>query len=85
LTAETQFLSRKLSGRNGGCVVSSSVCAKTIPEAVLALAETYKSDAIILGASREGIFQQAIKGNIPEAIALNSNCTAIVVRGALGE
>ncbi|WP_026103050.1 chloride channel protein [Pseudanabaena sp. PCC 6802] len=85
LTAETQFLSRKLSRRNGDCVVSSSVCAKTIPEAVLALAETYKSDAIILGASREGIFQQAIKGNIPEAIAIHSNCTVIIVRDALGE
>jgi chloride channel protein, CIC family len=85
LAEETKFLSRKLSRRNGDCVVSSSVCAKTIPDAVLSLAETYKSDAIILGASREGIFQQAIKGNIPEAIALHSNCTVIIVRGALGE
>jgi CIC family chloride channel protein len=85
LDEQTKFLSRKLSRRNGNCVVSSSVCAKTIPEAVLALAQTYKSDAIILGASREGIFQQALKGNIPEAIALHSNCTVIIVRGALGE
>jgi chloride channel protein, CIC family len=83
LAAETKFLIRKLSRRIGSRVVSSSVCAKTIPEAVLDLAKIYKSDAILLGASREGIFQQAINGNIPEAIALHSNCTVIIVRGAL--
>jgi chloride channel protein, CIC family len=35
---------------------------------------------ILLGASRESLLQQAIKGNIPEAIARNSPCTVILVR-----
>jgi CIC family chloride channel protein len=85
LAKETKFLMHKLGRKVGSKVFSSSICAKTIPEAVLDLAKTYKSEAIILGASREGIFQQAIKGNIPEEIALHSNCTVIIVRGALGE
>jgi CIC family chloride channel protein len=85
LDEQTKFLSRKLSYRHGDCVVSCSVCAKTIPEALLSLAQAYKSDAIILGASREGIFQQALKGNIPAAIALHSNCTVVIVRGALSD
>jgi chloride channel protein, CIC family len=85
LAEETKFLIGKLSRRAGSGVFSNAVCAKTIPEAVLDLAKTHKSDAIILGASRESIFQQAIKGNIPEAIALQSNCTVIIVRGALSE
>jgi chloride channel protein, CIC family len=85
LAKETKFLMHKLGRKVGSKVVSSSIYAKTISEAVLDLAKTYKSDAIILGASREGIFQHAIKGNIPEEIALHSNCTVIIVRGALGE
>jgi chloride channel protein, CIC family len=42
-------------------------------------------DAIILGASREGLLQQTLQGNIPEAIAQGSNCTVIVVRAAISE
>ena len=46
------------------------------------LAAEKQCDAIILGASREGLLQQTIQGNIPEAIAQGSNCTVIVVRAA---
>ena len=38
-------------------------------------------DVVVLGASREGMLQQAIKGNIPEAIASGVDCTVILVRG----
>jgi CIC family chloride channel protein len=38
---------------------------------------------IVLGASREGLLQQAIKGNIPEAIARYGDRTVILVRGAI--
>lgn len=41
-------------------------------------------DAIVLGASREGLLSQAIH-NIPDAIARGSDCTVIVVRKAIAE
>ncbi|MFB2917068.1 chloride channel protein [Aerosakkonema funiforme] len=79
LEKATQFLQRKV-----GCVcVAAPVCASSVPEAVIDLAEKEKCDAIVLGASREGMLQQAIKGNIPEAIARGSDCTVILVRGAI--
>jgi chloride channel protein, CIC family len=49
------------------------------------LAAEKQCDAIILGASREGLLQQTIQGNIPEAIAQGSDCTVIVVRAAISE
>jgi chloride channel protein, CIC family len=49
------------------------------------LAAEKQCDAIILGASREGLLQQTIQGNIPEAIAQGSSCTVIVVRAAISE
>jgi chloride channel protein, CIC family len=49
------------------------------------LAIEKQCDAIILGASREGLLHQTIQGNIPEAIASGSDCTVIVVRAAISE
>jgi chloride channel protein, CIC family len=49
------------------------------------LAAEKQCDAIILGASREGLLHQTIQGNIPEAIAQGSSCTVIVVRAAISE
>ncbi|MGB2926839.1 MAG: chloride channel protein [Limnothrix sp.] len=43
--------------------------------------ETY--DIVVLGASSESLLQQALHGNIPEAIAKGTNRTVIIVRGAL--
>jgi CIC family chloride channel protein len=40
-------------------------------------------DVVVLGASREGMLQQAIKGNIPAAIALRVESTVILVRGSI--
>jgi chloride channel protein, CIC family len=50
---------------------------------VLQLAAAEACDVMVLGASREGLLQQVIKGNIPEAIARSSNQTVILVRGAI--
>lgn len=61
-----------------------SVCAASVPDAVIDLAEKDQFDVIVLGASREGFLKQAIAGNIPEAIASHVNSTVILVRGALG-
>ncbi|MDY6783800.1 MAG: chloride channel protein [Cyanobacteriota bacterium] len=57
---------------------SQSVC-----EAIVGLSATEDCDVVMLGASREGLLQQAVRGNIPEAIAAGVDCTAILVRGAL--
>lgn len=63
-------------------VIITPVCARSVPEAVLDIAHKDQCDVIILGASREGLLQQVIKGNIPEEIARKSDRTVMVVRGA---
>lgn len=60
----------------------TSVCASSVVEAVVDMAQKDQCDVIVLGASREGLLQQAIQGNIPEAIARDSKCTVILVRKA---
>ena len=59
-----------------------AICSKSIADAIVDLADQERSDVIMLGASREGILQQLIHGNIPEAIARNSNRTIIVFHKA---
>ena len=56
--------------------------ANSIPEAVLNYARQDGSDAIVLGASRAGILQQVVNGNIPAAISQNSDRTVILVRSS---
>ncbi|HIK27667.1 MAG: chloride channel protein [Oscillatoriaceae bacterium SKW80] len=63
-------------------VISTLMCANSVAEAALDLAQKDQCDAIVLGASREGMLQQVIKGNIPEAIAKNCNCTVMLFRSA---
>ena len=57
-----------------------ALCSNSIPAAVLSYASQDGSDAIIIGASRAGILQQAIDGNIPAAISQCRNRNIIVVR-----
>ncbi|MEB3180852.1 MAG: chloride channel protein [Nostocaceae cyanobacterium] len=64
-------------------VVADAIKADSVPEGVINLAKTDHTDVVVLGASREGMLQQAIKGNIPEAIASGVNSTVILVRGAI--
>jgi CIC family chloride channel protein len=64
-------------------VISTQVCAPSVPEALIDLAHKDQCDVIVLGASREGMLQQAIKGNIPEAIARACDCTVMLVRSAV--
>ncbi|MFN4797500.1 MAG: chloride channel protein [Pseudanabaena sp.] len=59
------------------------ICSKSIADAILDLANQERSDVIMLGASREGLVQQIMHGNIPDAIARNSNRTIIIFRKAL--
>ncbi|MBD2104996.1 chloride channel protein [Leptolyngbya sp. FACHB-261] len=89
LERAARFLSRRLSQRGHGRAVpwkvsTTPVHATSVSHAVLDLARQDQCDVIVLGASREGLLQQVIKGNIPEAIARNSKRTVILVRGAVG-
>ncbi|MEH1939000.1 MAG: chloride channel protein [Nostoc sp.] len=70
---------RKLSST----VVALPVQANSVPEGVINLVKTEGYDVVILGASRDGLLQQAIQGNIPEAIASGVESTVILVRGAI--
>jgi len=64
-------------------VVACPAWGPSVSEAILHLAVRDACDVIVLGASREGLLQQAIKGNIPEAIARYGDRTIILVRGAI--
>lgn len=78
LKQAAQFLKRQVS-----CdVVTTSVCAKSVSGALINLAQNDQCDAIVLGASREGLLKQVIQGNIPEAVARGCECTIILVRSA---
>lgn len=72
------FLSHKL---NTG-VATIPVRSYSVANAVIRLAESDHFDVVVLGASREGLLQQVVHGNIPEAIARGVNSTVILVRSA---
>jgi chloride channel protein, CIC family len=55
----------------------------SIAEAVVNLSIEHDCDVIVLGATRAGLLQQVIQGNIPETIARQSQCTVILVRTAM--
>jgi chloride channel protein, CIC family len=59
-----------------------AVRSNSVSEAVIRIARQENCHAIVLGASREGLLQQAIYGNIPEAIANGVDSTVILVREA---
>ncbi|HEY9619347.1 MAG TPA: chloride channel protein [Crinalium sp.] len=62
---------------------SRPIWGESVAEAIKELVQREGCDVIVLGASREGLLQQVIKGNIPEAIARTSNRTVILVRGPI--
>ncbi|MGB5962050.1 MAG: chloride channel protein [Coleofasciculaceae cyanobacterium] len=76
IEAAAQFLKHHINTP----ILVASVCADSVPAAVLNYAKQDQSDVIILGASREGLLQQVQHGNIPAVISRQSNCTVILVR-----
>ena len=52
----------------------------SVSQAIIALTQKRKYGLVMLGASNEGLLQQAVKGNIPEAIARHANSTVIIFR-----
>lgn len=79
LNQDTEILKHRFSGH----VISIPVCSDSVSEAIIDMAKTDQCDVIVLGASREGLLQQVLHGNIPEAIAHHCPCTVILVRKAL--
>lgn len=79
LDADARFLKQKLQTS----VMTLPVCANSVSDAVIDMAHNDQCDVIVVGASREGLLQQAIQGNIPETIARNCACTVILVRKAI--
>jgi CIC family chloride channel protein len=83
LEQATRYLIRR---RNfSSPVTAAAVRASSVSEGVINLVKTNHFDVVVLGASREGLLQQAIKGNIPAAIASRVESTVILVRGAIGK
>jgi CIC family chloride channel protein len=60
-----------------------SLQSSSVIEAIAQLAQAENPSAIVIGASREGLLQQAINGNIPRAIAQQTESTILLFRGAL--
>ncbi|MDJ0519561.1 MAG: chloride channel protein [Trichodesmium sp. MO_231.B1] len=77
---EMQQAARMLKHRLHTEVMATSICSKSVSDAVVDLADAHHSDVVVIGASKEGFLRQAINGNIPEAIARGCNCTVILVR-----
>ncbi|MBW4422001.1 MAG: chloride channel protein [Myxacorys californica WJT36-NPBG1] len=55
----------------------------SVSGAIISLAQKDQCDVIVLGATREGLLQQVVQGNIPEEIARRCDCTVILVREAM--
>jgi CIC family chloride channel protein len=52
----------------------------SVSEAVIDMARLCRTDAILLGASRENLLSQVIKGNVPLEIAQQTDITIILLR-----
>ncbi|WP_448573957.1 chloride channel protein [Trichothermofontia sp.] len=79
LDRDADYLERHLHGS----IHTLPIQATAIADTLLDLTQQYHCDVILLGASREGLLQQALKGNIPAAIARRSASTVILVRSTV--
>lgn len=82
-TAPLWQMVQELSERVDCPVKAHPLQSTEIVDAIVNLAWREQCDVIMLGASRESLLQQVIKGNIPEAIARESNRTIVLMRGAI--
>jgi CIC family chloride channel protein len=53
---------------------------ENVAEGIIALSQQYHSDVIVVGASREGLFSQVLKGNIPLEVSYHSRATVLLVQ-----
>ncbi|MBE9016928.1 universal stress protein, partial [Chroococcidiopsidales cyanobacterium LEGE 13417] len=70
---------RQLSGK----VTAVPVVSSSVADGLINLVKSEDFDVVVLGASREGMLQNAIKGNIPAQIANRVDSTVILVRGEI--
>ena len=61
-------------------VTALPIRAYSVPEAIIGLHNAENYDLVILGATSEGMLQNAISGNIPEEIIRKVSTTVIIVR-----
>lgn len=64
-------------------VVPLPIRSRFVADSLIRLIKEETYDIVLLGASSDSLLQQALHGNIPEAIAKGTNRTVIIVRGAL--
>jgi chloride channel protein, CIC family len=65
------------------CTVDSLlITSDSVSQAVIDLTQDQKYGLVILGASNEGLLQNVMNGNIPEAIAHHANSTVIIFRSS---
>lgn len=64
-------------------IVPLPIRSQGVSESLMRLIREEPYDLVVMGASCESLFQQALHGNIPEAIAKGTNRTVIIIRGAL--
>lgn len=81
LHQDTELLQHQFPGQ----VIPIPICSGSVAEAIIDMATMDQCDVIVLGASREGLLQQVLHGNIPESIAYQCPCTVILVRRALSD
>jgi len=81
--AELHQTVKKLSNDLKITVIALPLWDSSVAIAITQLAQQEQCDVVMLGASREGLLQQVLRGNVPEAIARDSTCTVILVRGAI--
>ncbi|HEY9768760.1 MAG TPA: chloride channel protein [Coleofasciculaceae cyanobacterium] len=56
--------------------------AYSVSQAIIELTQRRKYGLVVLGASNEGLLQNVVRGNIPEAIAHYANSTVIIFRSS---
>lgn len=56
--------------------------AYSVSQAIIELTQRRKYGLVVLGASNEGLLQNVVRGNIPEAIAHHANSTVIIFRSS---
>ena len=67
--------------KNMSCpIIPLLISEYSVSKVIIELTRRKKYGLVILGASNEGLLQNVVKGNIPEAIARHANSTVIIFR-----
>ena len=63
-------------------IIPLLIPAYSVSQAIIDLTHHKKYGLVVLGASNEGLLQNVVRGNIPEAIARHANSTVIIFRSS---